>query len=201
MDAIESDTIAVMQTASRKLNLGSGEFHKEGYVNLDYRDDVGAEVVHNINSLPLPFADNSFSLVEADHVLEHIESPFAVMRELYRIVEPGGVIDIRVPHFSRGHSHPEHVHGFDVSFPLYFNPTFKGGYESVPLELVQMRLTWFAQRYLKKITLSPFQYAVGVALSTVFDVLANLSPYACSRIWCFWVGGFEEVHYVFRVNK
>lgn len=189
------------KTAVRKLNLGSGQFAKKGFVNLDYRADVGADVVHDVNVLPLPFPDNSFSHIEADHVLEHLNSPFAVMRELHRISEPGGTISIRVPHFSRGLSHPEHVHGFDVSFPLYFDPNFKGGYEGVSLPIKTMRLTWFAQRYLKRITLSRFQYGVGVAISTVADLLARLSPYACSRIWCFWVGGFEEIHFVFRVEK
>lgn len=192
----------MQKTALRKFNLGSGAFPKEGFVNLDYRDDVGADVVHDINASPrLPFEDNSFDVVEADHVLEHINSPFSVIRELHRITADGGTISIRVPHFSRGFSHPEHEHGFDVSLPLYFNPAFKGGYEGIDLKLESMRLTWFAQRYLKKITLTGYQYAFGVSMSAVIDFLANLSPYFCSRVWCFWVGGFEEVHFVFRVVK
>ena len=31
----------------------------------------------------------------------------------------------------------------------------------------------------------------------VMNFLANLSPLACSRLWCFWVGGFEEIEYHF----
>jgi len=182
----------------KKLNLGCGAFHKEGFINLDYRADVGAEVVHDLNKLPLPFADDSFSHMEADHVFEHVENPFALMREAHRIVEGGGTIVIRVPHFSRGFSHPEHKRGFDVSLPLYFDPAFRGGYEGVPLLLEKMRLTWFAQRQLKKETLPAHMYWAGVVLSSFFDVLANLSPFLCSRVWCFWVGGFEEIEFVFR---
>lgn len=182
----------------KKLNLGSGVFPKEGFINLDYRTDVGAEVVHDLNKLPLPFAGNSFSYMEADHVFEHVDNPFALMREAYRITERGGTIVLRVPHFSRGFSHPEHKRGFDVSLPLYFDPSFKGGYEGVPLRLEKMRLTWFAQRYLKKTTLPPYMYWSGVVFGSIFDVLANLSPFTCSRLWCFWVGGFEEIEFVFR---
>lgn len=182
----------------KKLNLGCGAFPKEGFINLDYRADVGAEVVHDLNNLPLPFEDNSFSHMEADHVFEHVENPFALMREAYRIVERGGTIVIRVPHFSRGFSHPEHKRGFDVSLPLYFSPTFKGGYEGVPLLLEKMHLTWFAQRELKKQTLPAHMYWGGVVLSSVVDVFANLSPFLCSRVWCFWVGGFEQIEFVFR---
>ena len=182
----------------KKLNLGCGAFPKAGFVNLDYRADVGAEVVHDLNKLPLPFDDNSFSYIEADHVLEHVDNPFALIREMYRVVEHGGIIVIRVPHFSRGFSHPEHKRGFDVSLPLYFNPTFKGGYEGVQLHLEKMRFTWFAQRYLKKITLPRYMYWSGIALSSIFDVCANFSPFLCSRVWCFWVGGFEQIEFVFR---
>ena len=127
-----------------------------------------------------------------------MENPFALIREAYRIIERGGTIALRVPHFSRGFSHPEHKRGFDVSLPLYFNPSFKGGYEGIPLQLEKMRLTWFAQRYLKKKTLPPHMYWSGVALGSIFDVFANLSPFMCSRLWCFWVGGFEEIEFVFR---
>jgi SAM-dependent methyltransferase len=190
-----------MSETPKKLNIGCGKFPKEGYVNLDFRADVGADVVHDLENLPLPFADGTFSRIEADHVLEHMHRPFAVMRELARISAPGGIISIRVPHFSRGFSHPDHKCGFDVSLPLYFSPSFEGGYEDVELKLVSMKLTWFAQRYLKKVTLSSFQYSFGIFLSDIFDFFANMSPYACSRLWCFWVGGFEEIHYEFQVPE
>lgn len=193
---------AMQNSTARKLNLGSGEFHKEGFINLDYRSHVGAEVVHDLNGAdPLPFEDNYFDAVEADHVMEHLQRPFVVMRELHRVTKPGGTISIRVPHFSRGFSHPEHEHGFDVTFPLYFDPKFKGGYEGVEFDLEQMRLTWFAQRYLKKITVSPVLYYGALVIGSIIDVFANFSPIICSRLWCFWVGGFEEIHFLFKVRK
>ena len=185
----------------KRLNIGCGEFRKEGYVNLDIRPDVGAEIIHDLQEFPYPIPDNEFDVVEADHVLEHLRDPFQVMRELHRITKHGGFVVIRTPHFSRGFSHPEHRRGFDVSFPLYFQPRFKGGYQGVEFELEEVRLIWFAQRYLKKDTLSPFQYRLGVGLGGIFSFLAGLSPYACSRLWCFWVGGFEEVMFRLAVKK
>ena len=50
--------------APRKLNLGCGEDYKEGYVNVDFHGHVNIDVQHDLNSIPYPFADNSF-----DHVL------------------------------------------------------------------------------------------------------------------------------------
>ena len=39
--------------------------------------------------------------------------------------------------------------------------------------------------------------AAGRAISAV----ANASPELCSRIWCNWVGGFEEIEFRFAVVK
>ena len=186
---------------SRKLNLGSGEFSKEGFINVDYYSVSNPDVSHDLNKFPYPFEENYFELVEADHVLEHLDDPFRVMRELYRICAPKAMIRIRVPHFSRGFTHAEHKRGFDVTFPYYFDPTLPVGYQGVPLELVRMHLTWFAQPYLKKAMLPATLFVIGQAAGAILDLFANLSPWLCSRLWCYWVGGFEEIEFVFRVNK
>jgi SAM-dependent methyltransferase len=107
---------------AKKLNLGAGERPMEGYVNLDWEKRDGTDVVHDLNTVPYPFSDSHFDEVYVSHVLEHLDRPFDVMKELHRILKPGAKLHIKVPHFSRGFSHAEHTHGFDVTFPLYFNP-------------------------------------------------------------------------------
>lgn len=186
---------------SRKLNLGSGEFLKNGFVNVDYYSLSNPDVSHNLNEFPYPFAEDHFELVEADHVLEHLLDPFQVMRELYRISAAGAMLHIRVPHFSRGFTHADHKRGFDVTFPYYFNPRFLPGYQRIPLKLVKMRLRWFAQPYMKRSVMPAFLVFLGQALGVVIDFFANLSPWLCSRIWCYWVGGFEEIEFIFQVSK
>jgi hypothetical protein len=186
---------------SRKLNVGSGDYLKEGYVNVDYYSNSTPDVSHDLNQTPYPFEDDYFELVEADHVLEHLMDPFKVMGELRRICQDGAVIHIRVPHFSRGFTHADHKRGFDVTFPYYFNPKFLGGYQRIPLELSKMRLTWFAQPYMKKTVMPAFLVLIGQVVGGVIDFFANLSPWLCSRLWCYWVGGFEEIEFVFKVKK
>lgn len=187
--------------SSRKLNIGSGEFPKEGFVNVDYYSNTPPDISHDLNQTPFPFEDNYFELVEADHVLEHLHNPFQVMKELHRVCAPNAIIHIRVPHFSRGFTHADHKRGFDVTFPYYFNPNFPPGYQNVPLELVKMRLTWFAQPYMKKSVMSPILVTIGQGIGVVIDIFANASPWLCSRIWCYWVGGFEEIEFIFKVKK
>ena len=48
--------------------------------------------VHNI-----PFDDNSFDIIMANHLLEHVEDDAKVMREFYRVMKPGGWGIFQVP--------------------------------------------------------------------------------------------------------
>ncbi len=189
--------------SEQKLNLGSGEDYKEGFVNVDWQPLTKADVEHNLNVFPYPFEDNSFDYIEAFHVLEHLDRPFNVMKELHRILKPGGKLVVKVPHFSRGFTHAEHAHGFDVTFPLYFNPNFtKSGYFGVHFRLGKMKLNWLAffhlLPYMGYGRLSIFLMKIP---HTIISFFANLSPAVCSRIWCFWVGGFDEIHYEFYAEK
>jgi SAM-dependent methyltransferase len=84
--------------------------------------------VHDLDKFPYPFENDYFDLIEADHILEHLTDPFKVMEELNRILKKDGVLIIRVPHFSRSMTHPQHKRGFDVTFPKYFQKEFAGGY-------------------------------------------------------------------------
>lgn len=183
----------------QQLNLGCGRYPKPGFINVDWVDVPGVDVVHDLTRLPFPFESGSFRRIEADHVIEHLPDVFEVMRELHRLLAPQGELVIRVPHFSRGFSHPEHKRGFDATFPYYFNPDFPGGYAGVHFECEQVSLRWFAQPYLKRSVLPGPLVQVGQAVGQVIDSLANASPLVCSRLWCYWVGGFEEIE--FRLKK
>lgn len=187
----------------KKLNLGCGETKKEGYVNVDWQSLANPDVTHDLNSLPYPFPDNSFDIIEAFHVLEHLDKPFAIMKELHRISKPGGEVIIKVPHFSRGFTHAEHTHGFDVTFPLYFNKNFtKSGFYGVEFNLKKMKMHWLAFFHL----LPSMGYGNGVirllrVVNTFISALANMSTPFASRIWCFWVGGFDEIEFCFVSKK
>ena len=45
------------------------------------------------------FPDNEFDLVILWHVLEHVQSPRAMLREVARILKPGGTLLVAVPNF------------------------------------------------------------------------------------------------------
>jgi SAM-dependent methyltransferase len=190
-----------MEPILNKLNLGCGQYPKEGFLNIDVDPNSKADKIVDFNRLSQDLPNNHFELVEADHFLEHLDDPMKIMKEIHRILKPGGILHMRVPHFSRGFTHWEHKRGFDVSYPLYFQKDFAGGYVGIDFKLKKMRLCWFAQPTLKKNVLSSFQFLIGSILGKLIDFFCNLSPYACSRIWCFWVGGIEEIEFVFMKPK
>jgi len=89
-------------TEIKRLNIGCGGDIQPGWVHLDMHPRPGVDVVHDIAITPWPFSDEEFDFVKASHVLEHLDNDhfIAAMRELHRILKPGGVLSIRVPEAS-----------------------------------------------------------------------------------------------------
>lgn len=65
---------------------------------------------------PYPLADNSFDGIGCFAVLEHTRRPWEVVREIHRILKPGGVVFIDWPFLQPVHGFPSH----------YFNATREG---------------------------------------------------------------------------
>ena len=54
-------------------------------------------MLNNANIYALPYPDNTFDGVILSEVLEHIEDDVAGLREILRVLKPGGVVAITVP--------------------------------------------------------------------------------------------------------
>lgn len=78
------------------LNLGAGDQRLHSRVlNLDVFNAEGIDIVGTGSELP--FQDNTLSLVVCQEVLEHVASPAAVIAEVYRVLQPGGIFYFQVP--------------------------------------------------------------------------------------------------------
>jgi SAM-dependent methyltransferase len=72
-------------------------------VTLDHNSDHAPDVVHDLNLLPYPFADDTFDEIHAYEVLEHLgqqgdaASFFGQFSELWRILKPGGYLAATCP--------------------------------------------------------------------------------------------------------
>lgn len=110
----------------RKLNLGCGDAVYADAVNHDrvkHRAEIS--VVHDLNVRPWPWSDNSFDLVIAHAVLEHLDIDLVQsLDECWRILAPGGQIALKLPYWQSeiGYRDPTHRWRYTLQSLDLFDP-------------------------------------------------------------------------------
>jgi len=82
-----------------KLNLGSGEDIREGYINIDVREIKGLNLCFDLENHALPFENGIVSEIILKDVLEHISwrKTEWFLHECYRVLKRGGKIYVQTP--------------------------------------------------------------------------------------------------------
>lgn len=95
----DSRRITTSRPQSTKLNVGSGTDYKERWVNVDVRETVDPDIVHDIEETPWPLKSNKYSIVLLDNVFEHTnpETRLSIMNELDRVTIDSTVVIFRLP--------------------------------------------------------------------------------------------------------
>jgi len=109
-----------------KLNVGCGTNYKAGYIGIDREKfNEHVDIVMNIESDRLPYDDSTVDEVYCAHVLEHLDRPELLIKEFYRVLKPGALLHIIVPHYSHPNSHqPMHKNYWGI----YTKQIFDGQY-------------------------------------------------------------------------
>lgn len=73
------------------------KIHGDQYITADIESPL-AKVKMDIHQIP--FSENSFDTVLCNHVLEHVRDDIQAMREIRRVLKPGGFSILQVPFFN-----------------------------------------------------------------------------------------------------
>ena len=75
------------------LNLGCGTDSRGVGIDINYEN---ADISANLNN-GIPVEDNAVDHVIIEHVLEHVENPSQILREMHRVLRSDGTATIEVP--------------------------------------------------------------------------------------------------------
>lgn len=118
-------------TDAAVLNLGTGNKPMPGAVNHDrVRHRAEIDVAWDLNEMPWPWADDSFDMIVARAVFEHLDRDLvATLNECWRILRPEGQLYVKLPHWNSDNSYqdPTHRWFFSLRSLDQFDPATERG--------------------------------------------------------------------------
>jgi SAM-dependent methyltransferase len=98
-------TLKMLPKGASILDVGAGGRRiAPGVVTVDAVSVPGVDVVGDIHNLPID-AD-SFDCVFCTGTLEHVRDPWQAVREIHRVLKPGGIVHLDVPFIQGYHADP-----------------------------------------------------------------------------------------------
>lgn len=109
----------------KAVDLGCGQDRIAGAVGVDFAGNAKADVRHDLDVYPYPFADGSFEVLVLRNVIEHVRNVVGLMEEIHRIGRAGADVLITTPHFSSLYSYqdPTHLRHLALDSMDYFTET------------------------------------------------------------------------------
>jgi len=159
-------------------------------IGVDHQCYEEAEIVLDIGESPLPFENDSVDFIYCSHIIEHLDHKQRdhVLFECLRVLIPGGMMFVRVPHFS------------DIVLRTIYDHLVVS-YGAHTLQSVG-NANWYSKNI-------PFFHVIGVGLNfhmrgfhqtTLFlrgiNWFLNLSHRFSEAYVCLLFGGIEEVQYL-----
>ena len=105
----------IFQGTRTIIDLGCGRRKFPGAIGVDAQSDSDADVRHDLDCLPYPFEGASADIVIMRHVIEHLADIVATLREVARILKPGGRVLVLTPHFSDSSSWIDPTHRWHLA--------------------------------------------------------------------------------------
>ena len=90
--------VTALERTEDALDLSRAEALRRGTHNVDF-------VVGNVQDLDIP--DDTFDVVHAHQVVQHVDDPVQALREMRRVCRPGGVVAVRESDYAAFAWHPQ----------------------------------------------------------------------------------------------
>ncbi len=190
-----------MDNNRKILHAGCGKTKIPGAIGLDFIKIPGfVDVIYDLNEFPYPFRNNLFDEIHLYHVLEHLDNPLRTIEEMHRILKNGGILYMRVPHFSSMAAFSDITHkrpfGYS-SFDIFEDTNPSHYYTKVNFKIVKKEINYLVHcpnsgihnkniyKNISSFVLRP------IALTLTFFI--SLNPMLFERFWCYFIGGATEV--------
>ena len=108
-EKIFSDLSAGKQRVIIELGCGPNKTAAD-VIGIDLLPLPGVDIVHNTEEGLHFIPDNSVDEISSSHFLEHIVNFESLMKEIHRVLKPGGLNKVTVPHFSNPHYYSDFTH-------------------------------------------------------------------------------------------
>jgi SAM-dependent methyltransferase len=139
-------TVTDSRTVTRVLNVGAGS-QDFGDVRVD-AVPTGTAVHAVADAEHLPFKASSFSVVYSNCVLEHLRNPGTGLDEMFRVLAPGGTLDLTTDHaaywaFHLLMDHSTHyTRGRDRHYSLYAPGHLRAHCEAAGFRVLKLKLEY-----------------------------------------------------------
>jgi SAM-dependent methyltransferase len=103
-DHIEQ-TLNELREGAQILDVGAGGRRiRPDVKTMDAAPLAGVDIVGDIHAMPIE--DGTYDCVFCTGTLEHVQDPWQAVREIHRILKPGGIVHIDVPFIQGFHADP-----------------------------------------------------------------------------------------------
>jgi len=181
-----------------ELELGCGATrHCGDAISIDALDYEAVDIVGDVFDVLVQFPDHSVDAIYSSHFVEHIEDLVGLVREIERVLKPGGLVRTIVPHFSNPYFYSDYTH--KRPFGLYSFSYLSADallwrkvprYVDTPFDLISVKLIFKA----------PSPFYIARVMSHFVQALVNvceLTKEWYERRVCFLLPCYE-VEYVIR---
>lgn len=158
------------------LDLGAGGKldRRRNVVQIDIFRYPAVDVVSSADCLP--FADNTFDAVISQAVFEHLQYPELAVREIRRVLKPGGLVKVDTAFLQPEHGYPYHFYNATETGLLHWFRDFDIQWSGVePHQHPKWALHWFLGVYLNYVGKKQELVLRSMPVGDLVDVLQRHS--------------------------